>query len=192
MFCRVRTNHTRGIYPGYYPTNNFCKICRVLIPVTGTSGSSGRRSYLYSTELLEVLYARGTIPGVRVQHVLYPLGTSVSSVRLCHNTRNFWKFRKTSVPVQWTSGGSVRSSYPYPEILWLLWDCGTIPEYGYTFVTIPGEFCIHLGLIREVYYYKKKNTIQLWDRIFCRNSSLQAVFDTPIARITGCVSSLRI
>ena len=25
---------------------------------------------------------------------------------------------------------------------------------------------------------------------FCRNSSLQAVCDTPIARITGCVSSL--
>ena len=26
--------------------------------------------------------------------------------------------------------------------------------------------------------------------MFCRNSSLQAVCDTPIARITGCVSSL--
>ena len=26
---------------------------------------------------------------------------------------------------------------------------------------------------------------------FCRNSSLQAVRDTPIARITGCVSSSR-
>ena len=37
-----------------------------------------------------------------------------------------------------------------------------------------------------------ENTLQLWDRIFCRNSSLQAVCDTPIARITGCVSLLRI
>ena len=33
---------------------------------------------------------------------------------------------------------------------------------------------------------------ELWDRIFCRNSSSQAVCDTPIARITSCVSSLRI
>ena len=41
-------------------------------------------------------------------------------------------------------------------------------------------------------YYKNKNTLQLWDRRSCRNSSLQAVCDTPIARITGCVSSLRI
>ena len=40
---------------------------------------------------------------------------------------------------------------------------------------------------------KNENTlVQLWDRRFCRNSSLQAVCDTPIARITGCVSSLRI
>ena len=37
-------------------------------------------------------------------------------------------------------------------------------------------------------YYKNNNTLQLWDRIFCRNSFLQAVCDTPIARITGCVS----
>ena len=37
-----------------------------------------------------------------------------------------------------------------------------------------------------------ENTLQLWDRIFRRNSCLQAVCDTPIARITSCVSSLRI
>ena len=39
---------------------------------------------------------------------------------------------------------------------------------------------------------KNENTLQLWDRRFRRNSSLQAVCDTPIARITSCVSSLRI
>ena len=32
-----------------------------------------------------------------------------------------------------------------------------------------------------------KNKLQLWDRRFCRNSSLQAVCDTPIAHITGGV-----
>ena len=39
---------------------------------------------------------------------------------------------------------------------------------------------------------KNENTLQLWDRRFRRNSSLQAVCDTPIARITSCVSSWRI
>ena len=35
-----------------------------------------------------------------------------------------------------------------------------------------------------------KSKLQLRDRRVCRNSSLQAVCDTPIARITGCVSPL--
>ena len=35
-------NHARGIYPGYYPTKNFCKFCRTFIPVPGTSVSSVR------------------------------------------------------------------------------------------------------------------------------------------------------
>ena len=58
-FCRVRTNHTRGIYPGYYPTKKFCEFCRTFIPVPGTSGSYVRHSYPYP-ELLEVLYASAT------------------------------------------------------------------------------------------------------------------------------------
>ena len=37
---------------------------------------------------------------------------------------------------------------------------------------------------------KNENTLQLWDRVFRRNSYLQAVCDAPIARITGYVSSL--
>ena len=52
---------------------------------------------------------RATIPGVRVQHFLYPPGTSVTSVRPCHNARNFCdfntrnrnfsKFCKTPIPL---------------------------------------------------------------------------------------------
>ena len=38
-------NHTRGIYPGHYPTNSFCKLCRAFIPVPGTSVRSVRLSY---------------------------------------------------------------------------------------------------------------------------------------------------
>ena len=38
-------------------------------------------------------------------------------------------------------------------------------------------------------HYKNKDTLQLCDRRFFRNSSLQAVCDTPIVRITGCVPS---
>ena len=39
----------------------------------------------------------------------------MSSVRTCHNTRNFCKFCNTSIPVPETSGSSVRLPYPYPE-----------------------------------------------------------------------------
>ena len=91
-----------------------------------TSETSAGHSHPYPS-LLEVLYdihtcSRNlwkfctplvTIPGVRVQHVLYPLGKFMSPVRQCHNnTQIFWKFCKTSVPVPGTSGSSVRSSYP--------------------------------------------------------------------------------
>ena len=63
----------------------------------------------------EFCKTRATTPGVRVQHFLYPLGTSVSSVCPCHNTRNFWKFCNTSIPVPETSGSSVRSPHAYRE-----------------------------------------------------------------------------
>ena len=81
-----------------------------------TSVSSVRHSCPYP-EVLEVLddiHTRtrnfwmfctsvDTIPGVRVQHVLYPFGTPVSSVRLCHNTLS--------------SVSSARLPHPYPEVL---------------------------------------------------------------------------
>ena len=99
---------------------------RATIP--GSSGSFVRLSYPYP-ELLEVLQdfhtrtrnlcefceTRATIPGVLVQHVLYPPGSSLGSASLCHNTRNFWKFCNTSIPVPETSGSFVRLPYPYPE-----------------------------------------------------------------------------
>ena len=98
----------------YYNTPNFRKFCKNFIPIL---------------ELLLVLYdihtrtrnlcefctPRATIPGVRVQHLLYPPGPSVSYVRPCHNTRNFWKFCNTFVPVPETSGSCVRLPYLYPE-----------------------------------------------------------------------------
>ena len=39
-------------------------------------------------------------------------------------------------------------------------------------------------------YLKNTNTLQLWDRGFCRFLCSRAVCVTPIARITGCVLSL--
>ena len=59
--------------------------------------------------------AHATMPGVGVQHVLYPPGFSVSYACLCHNTRNFWKFCNTSILVPESSGSSVRPPYPCPE-----------------------------------------------------------------------------
>ena len=53
---------------------------------------------------------------IRDRHILYPPGTSMSSVRPCHNTRDFCEFCNTSIPVPETSRSSVRLlSYPYPE-----------------------------------------------------------------------------
>ena len=40
LFVRYTQNHTRGIYPGYYPTENFCDFCRTLKPLPGISVSS--------------------------------------------------------------------------------------------------------------------------------------------------------
>ena len=45
---------------------------------------------------------------------LYLPGTSVSSARLFHNTRNFCDFCNAFAPVP---GTSVRSPYPYPELV---------------------------------------------------------------------------
>ena len=116
-------NYTRSIYPGYYPTKNFCNFCRTLIPVP---------------ELLEIMYAGAAKTRDTGTAFLYLLGTSVSSVRPCHNTRKFWNFCKTFIPVPrtWkfcktfipgpgTSVSSVRSVLQYPR-------------YGYELTDVPG------------------------------------------------------
>ena len=129
------------IYPGITCTRNFCKLCNAFIPVPGTSVSSVRpyhntrnfwkfcKTFIPVPELFLVLKdihtrtrnfcdfctPRATKPGVRVQQLSYPPGTSVRTVRPCHNTRNFWKFCNTFIPVSETSGSSVRLSCPYPE-----------------------------------------------------------------------------
>ena len=94
-----------GVYlpAGITRTRNFCEFCTTVIPVPGSSVRSARPCQM---------------PGVRVQTAfLYLRGTSVSSVRPCYNTRNFWKFCKTFIPVPGTSVSSVGHSYPYPELL---------------------------------------------------------------------------
>ena len=125
----VLRHNTRGYgYSMFCARPELLQVLYACATIPGTSGSFVTLSYLYP-ELLEVLYdihtrtwkfckfctSFATIPGVRVQHVLYPTGTSGSSVRLCHNTRNFWKLCNTSIPVPETSGSSVRPPYPYPE-----------------------------------------------------------------------------
>ena len=109
----LRTEPYPGYLPGYHPTRkrNLCTFCRTFIPAPGTSGSSTsvRHSYPYP-KLLQVLYARGHNTRGTVTAFLYLPGTSVSSVRPCHNTRNFCEFCKT---------------------------VAQYPGYGYTFVTIP-------------------------------------------------------
>ena len=94
------------------------------------------------------------IPWVRVQHVLYPLGTSVSSVFACATIpgTSGSSVRHPHVPAPGTTGSSVISSYPYYLILCDY--CKTVakyPGFRYTFVTIPWEFWINSGLSPKVY-----------------------------------------
>ena len=121
------------IYPGITSTRNFCKFCRAVIPVPGSPVSSVRpchntrnfwkfcETFKPVPELLLILLdihtrtrnfcefcaPRATIPGVRVQHLLYSSGTSMSSVRPCLKSRNFCKFCNIFIPVPETSWNSI-------------------------------------------------------------------------------------
>ena len=143
VFSRVRTKHTRGIYPG--------------ITLQRTSVSSVGHSYSYP-ELVEVLYGSHIrtrnfwkictpvpqIPGVRVYH-FYNLCESCTPVPqypelLCI----LYHFRA----VPGISVSSVRSPYTLTRDFCDF--CKTVaqyPGYGYTFVTIPGEpTCMNSGV----------------------------------------------
>ena len=64
--------------------------------------------------------------------------TFVSSVRPCHNTRNFCEFCMIPIPLPGTCVTSI--------------GLAQYPGYGYTFLTIPGEPGIHSGLTRRVHH----------------------------------------
>ena len=68
-------------------------------------------------ELLKVLHAgaRGHNNRGTGTTFLYLPGTSVSSVRPCHNSRNFYEVCNTCIPVPEPSGSYLRLPYPYPE-----------------------------------------------------------------------------
>ena len=144
VFCKGTYKQCPGIYPGYYPTYNFCKFCRTFIPVPGTSGCSvtpvpqypgyGRTAcFVPARNFCEFCTLVPQYP--ELLEVLYDFRT---------RTRNFWNFCKISVPLPGTSVTSVR-----------LWH-NTRGTGMYAFVAIPGELCIHSGLIRRVHslYYK--------------------------------------
>ena len=75
--------------------------------VPGTSVSFVGHSYPYP-ELLQVLYASATNTQGTGKAFSYLPGTSVSSVRPCHNTWNFCNFCNTFIPVPGTSVSAVR------------------------------------------------------------------------------------
>ena len=90
------------IYTGITRTRNFCRFCRTFTPVLGTSVRSVRPSqntrnfwkfykafipvpehqlvlldiHTRTRNFSEFCTPRATIPGVRVQHLVYPAGTS--------------------------------------------------------------------------------------------------------------------
>ena len=192
----VQTILTSGYIPG--------------ITLQRTSVSSVDHSFPY-LELLEVLcdiytctrnfrkFSKpvDTIPGIRVQHLLYPLGTSVRSVRLCHNTRNCWKFclYLTSVPVPETFRSSVRSPYiPWPGTSVIpvrMWQ-DTRGTRMYTFVIISGKpwinyhayyaflrDCINEGRFGIEYIYILENSAPSPHRSFDLQKSLDKRIHFP-------------
>ena len=106
-------NHTRGIFPG--------------ITRTGTCVSSvglhTRTRNLCECCTTFIPIPESSVSSARLCHntrgtgttFVYLPGISVSSVRIPYRTRNFCGFCKTSIPVPGTSVSSVRLPYPYPE-----------------------------------------------------------------------------
>ena len=93
--CSVRyvQNHIRGIYPGYYPTKNFCKFCRTFIPVPGTLAQwehavqVGLILRFKSNSSPESVYLRGYYPYKELLWVLRDIHTRI------------WNFCKICTPV---------------------------------------------------------------------------------------------
>ena len=66
----------------------------------------------------------------------------MSFVRPCHNTRNFCKFCKTFIPVPGTPVSSVGYSYPYPELLRVLYTpCHNTRGTGAALFVHARNFC---------------------------------------------------
>ena len=105
-------NQTRG----YYPTTTFCKFCRTFIPVPGTSVRYVRHSYPYPE-----LYVSSVRPWP--QYPGYGYNSFIPARNFCEfctpvpHYRNFCEFCNTSIRVPGTSGGSVRTPFPYAELL---------------------------------------------------------------------------
>ena len=131
------------IYPGITRTRNFCELCTI---------------HTRTKNFCELCTTFIPVPGTSVTSVrpchntrgtgtalLYLTGTSVSSVRPCHKTRNFWKFYKTFIPVPGTSVSSVGRSCPYPDLLEVLLRL-FIPVPG-TSVSSVGHSCPYPELL---------------------------------------------
>ena len=137
--------HSHGLPRGRWPRENVpCKLDDILRFKSNSSpGGAYLPGYYPCPELLWVLYNIRTrtknfcefcttfipVPGTSLRSVRpchntqgtgtafsHLPGTSVSSVRPRRNTRNFCKFFKTFIPVPGTSVSSLRHSYPYPEL----------------------------------------------------------------------------
>ena len=117
VVCRVRTNHTQGIYPGYYPTKNFCKFCKTFIPVPVISASSACLLWLKCPGYRCSIYS----PARNFCDFCTPVPqnplTSGIFVRLSNPYPNFCKFCKHPIPLSGTSVSYVIILCTIPRVL---------------------------------------------------------------------------
>ena len=124
-----------GVYlpAGITGTRIFCMFCTTSTPVQRTSVSlydihTRTRNlckicttaffHLPGTSVSSVRPCHNTQNFLKSCRTLIPVSeTSVGTVRPCHNTRNFWNFCKTFIPVPGTSESSLRHWYPYHKLL---------------------------------------------------------------------------
>ena len=135
--CAMICSRERGCCPGrhslrftIYPLGGGCRWCPHGVLATDRLGDVGRVRTCHHESWMKSSNSNRTPPP---RACIYPGIT---------RTLNFCEFCTTLIPVQRTSASSVRHSYPYPELVWVLYaPCHNTRGTGTTFLVRTRNFC---------------------------------------------------